>query len=128
MNPLPKTISAFIISGLLSITAITAPAFANSSHHESSKIERIAEKLALSEEQTTSFTQIMVEQRAKRQALKDQDLTRDTMREEMKSLRDETLASLETILSEEQLSKMHEMMEHRKKHRHGMKQEDDSER
>ena len=122
MKTLPKTITALIISGILAATAFAAPAFAKGGH-SGAKIERIAEKLELSEAQTVSFTEIMAAQKEKRQALKEQDITRDEKREQMQAIRSETLDSLQTILSEEQLAKFQEMMERGKKYRHGKKGE-----
>lgn len=127
MSTISKKLTALVVSTILATTAISLPAFADGDHHGSSRIDRLAEKLELSDAQTVSLTEIMEAQKEKRQALRDQGLSREEMRSEMKTIRDETVASLETILSEEQLNTMHEMMERGKGHRHGMNKQDESE-
>ena len=120
MKTLPKTITALVISGIIASAAFAVPAFAKGGY-SGAKIERMAEKLELSEAQTVSFTEIMTAQKEKRKALKEQDISREEKREQMQALRAETFASLETILSEEQLAKVQDMMKRGKKHRHGDK-------
>lgn len=122
MKTLSKTITTLVISGVLASAVFAAPAFAKGGY-SGAKIERIAEKLELSEAQTVSFTEIMAAQKEKRKALKEQDITREEKREQMQAIKVETIESLQTILSEEQLAEIQKMMERGKKHRHGKKGE-----
>lgn len=119
MNTLPKTLTGLIISGVIASSLVVAPAFAKGGDDgkRGPNIERIAEKLELSEAQTVSFTEIMQAQGEKREAM------REEMKTQREALRAETLASLETVLSEEQLTEMKKMMERGKK-KHGGKKGD----
>jgi len=124
MKTLPKAITGLLITGLLSTAIFSTPVFAKGGDHHGKRgpnIERIAEKLELSEAQTVSFTAIMEAQREQRQSLKDQELTREEKKEQMQAIKADTAESLQSILSEEQLAKIQDMMERGKKHRHGKK-------
>lgn len=113
MKTLPKAMTGLIISGVLASALYATPVFAKGGHDHKRgpNIERIAEKLELSEAQTVSFTEIMEAQGEKRKALQEEVKTQH------EALRAETIASLQTVLSEEQLEKVEKMMQRGKKHR-----------
>lgn len=114
MKILPKAISGILITGLLSTAIIASPTFAHDDERGKKRgpnIERLAERLELSEAQKVSFIEIMTVQLEKRQALQEE------VKAERAALKTETLESLQTILDEEQLGKMEKMMERRKKHK-----------
>jgi len=105
--------------------AFVTPALAKGGD-PSAKIERIASKLELSEAQTVSFTEIMKAQIEKRKALKEQDLSRPEKREQMQLIKADTFESLQSILSEEQLTQLEKMRGHGKQHRHGKKSKNEN--
>jgi len=120
MKTLRKTFSALVLTGIVASMAFVAPAFAKGGD-PSAKIEKIAKHLELSEAQTVSFTEIMKAKIEKRKALKEQDLSRQEKREQMQLIKADTVESLESILSEEQLAKLENMRGFGKKHKHGKK-------
>ena len=125
MKTLHKTFSALVLTGIVASMAFVTPALAKGGD-PSAKIERIANKLELSEAQTVSFTEIMKAQIEKRKALKEQDLSRPEKREQMQLIKADTFESLQSILSEEQLTQLEEMRGHGKQHRHGKKSKNEN--
>ena len=117
MKTLPKAFTGLIVSSIVAGSLFAAPVFAKGGDdsQRGAKIERIAEKLELSEAQIVSFTEIMAAQDEKRKAM------REEIKTQREALRAETLASLESVLTEEQLNEMKEIMERGKKKRGGKK-------
>lgn len=113
MKTLTKAFTGLLISGIAAASIFATPVFAKGDFDDkrTQKIERLAEKLALSDAQTVSFVEIMEAQGEKRQAL------REEIKAKRDALRTETIASLETVLSEEQVNAMEELMERNKKKR-----------
>ena len=101
---LPMFLSIF-----LSLGVVSSSAFADKFEHNEKRMERLAEKLSLTDDQAQAFQTVMEGQAEKRRAF-------------MEAHKAETLDNLSSVLDSEQLTKFEEMMERRKKGQGGKHQ------
>lgn len=121
-----KILSTLVATTVLSTSLIAGLSYADSGDKYKKRgynIERMAERLELSEAQTVSFTEIMQVQMEKRRALSSE--LREEKREQMQAHREDTINSLSSVLDENQLAQLEEMMSKGKKRKHGKNHEGD---
>jgi Spy/CpxP family protein refolding chaperone len=91
-------------------------------HHPRERMERLSEKLGLSDQQKTQLQEIFKAHRAQMDAIRDdQTLTPDAKREKMKGVMADIKSQAKSILTPEQMQKWDAMKEERKEHHHGPK-------
>ncbi|ABC26985.1 hypothetical protein HCH_00063 [Hahella chejuensis KCTC 2396] len=110
-----KKFAAFTLTCLIAASGF---ALAKGGPHQGPNIDRLAEKLSLTEEQKAQFQTIMEESREQRHSLKEQyKPQREEMHTAMENLRTQTDAKLATVLNAEQMEKLKEMHEARGQHK-----------
>ncbi len=126
-----RTIFIATVLALLSANVMAGPG----GERKGPNMERITQKLELTDSQAAQFESIMTEQReihrARFDALREQGKSPE-MREQMKQERDvarqETRAALSSVLTAEQLDKFEQMMEKRaERHRDRRRNKDNDE-
>ncbi|WLQ13000.1 Spy/CpxP family protein refolding chaperone [Hahella aquimaris] len=110
-----KKFAAFTLTCLIAASGF---ALAKGGPHQGPNIDRLAEKLALTDEQKTQFETIMEESREQRHTLMEQyKPQREEMHTAMENLRTQTDAKLGAVLNAEQMEKLKEMHEMRGQHK-----------
>ncbi len=115
MKTVQKNITSLLAASVLAGSIFTSVAYAvedGKKHKRGPNIERIAEKLELSSEETVSFTEVMKLQIEKKKAIS--TALREERKSKMDAHREDTLTALAAVLTEEQLNTMQEMMDRKK--------------
>lgn len=107
--------SIITLVGILAL-ALSSPGWARSPH-DGPVVERLTEALNLDQQQVDAVTQILQEQREKRDTL--HETLRTQKRADTQALRQETIERLRPILSAEQLQKFIQLGEARRARHEG---------
>ena len=89
---------------VIAATLIAISSFSLAGANADKRMQRMIEKLELSEEQVSQVETIMTNQQARR----------DEIREQMQALRADTRSQMSAILTDEQLEKFDRMQQHKK--------------
>jgi len=115
-----STLGFLAVFILITTTLYTQFGYAEEKNRPKRGPERMIEKLNLSDNQTEQFRSIMDEQHQKRKDIHEQHkASRETEREAMESLHQETIERLSPVLTAEQLASFEEVVKkHRPNRRH----------
>lgn len=124
MKKTTKFLPTLALSGLIALSSLSGFAYAKgygdrdcSKGQRQPNFERLANKLSLSEEQSTNFIEVMEAQQEKRTAIF--ETMRAEHKEKMDAHKAETIEALSSVLDSSQLETLESIMERQgKKHKH----------